>query len=228
VILSSAFIFSAKGETNFADLTDDGYYDTYTQTFHWYDPFLNVSKQQFLTFLKFNFSMIPLDAQNLTATLSLYSRYVLTPQNVEVSQINNNTWGETKATPTIEYNKAIDIQLISSDETWYYWNVTDAVTNILSQNSTEEVTFLVRCSVDGPDNNHISFNSKEGQIKTLPSLRISWGSHEPTPSQPTGNQMLPTEEIILGLLVAIVALLALAVILNKKEKGKKLTKQSFL
>ncbi len=211
VAFSCSIISSVAGAALFADLEDDAYYDYSNAKYYPWEPFLLVSGNQYHSFLKFNLSNIPKEAQNLTAILSLYSRdnKVATEHLVEVRQIFNETWDEGSIPHLSESGKLIEAQSVSWLEGWNYWNVTSAVHEALSKNSST-VTFLV-CYPNGTDGPQLSFSSKEGSIKMLPSLEIQWISNAtltPTPTQIIANP----QDLIYPIAIASIVLLALVLI----------------
>jgi len=175
---------------------------------------LKASLYYYWTWLKFNLSSITEGALGITAVLELYTTYngVTTPHAVVACLVLNNSWSESTLTagnaPWSD-DVELDTDYVVNVETWYEWNVTEAVVNATASRAGA-VTTLMRYpwGIEAPS---VSFNSKEASMTKKPKLTISWIDNIPEFPSP----------LILPLF--IIAALLVVTVYRKKEKPSKPT-----
>jgi len=136
---------------------------------------------EYWAWLKFDLSSIPDDAIGIFALLELYTSYngVTEAHGVPACLMLdnfNNSWSEDTITcsnsPTYIDDLELDIDYVANDETWYEWNVTQAVMSAIA-NNVSVVTIVMKYPW-GQEFPSISFNSKEVSSTKIPKLTISW------------------------------------------------------
>ncbi len=172
----------AQVETIAATLTDDTYYaiaEGGPNPLNGLEPTLK-SGLLTMTFLKFNISGIPDDVTGISAVLELYTaiKGASSPHYVAVYKLGNNAWDESNP-PAYVYPwvslPILALTYVDTSESWYEWNVTNAVSGSLSSGS-DAITFILSYPESSgttrtPD---ITFISKEGIVTAPPRLTVTW------------------------------------------------------
>jgi len=133
------------------------------------------------TWLKFDLSSVPEGAVGVTAILELYecSWFISETHNVSAYLCLDNSWLEHGLKEINEpfYNRtsSLDSTLVYTSETWYSWNVADAIKNATS------VTIVLEESWFHEGAEYVEFNSKETE-NNIPKLTITWTAIPEFPS----------------------------------------------
>jgi len=215
ILLIIVFILSnfplhahAQGGMVILNPTDDAYLDE-IDTNYGSEPVLKVSLS-YLSWLKFDISTVPEGAFGIKATLELYTTYmgVPEPRNVIACLNLNNTWSEdtiTMGNAPWSGGEELDSDYVASDETWYEWDITEAVVNATANNTTA-VTIELRHPW-GLMVPHMSFNSKEA-LKKIPKLTVSW------------TDVIPEFPSVIILPLFMTATLIATIVQRRKRKAK--------
>lgn len=147
------------------------------------------------TWLKFDLSTVPDGAVGITAMLELYeSSWLGVPEthNVSAYLCLDSSWSEYTLKWVNEpfYNRTscLDWTLVHTSETWYSWNVTEAVLANRRWNTTT-LTIVLEESWDHDGAKYVTFNSKEAQYN-IPKLTIKWTAVVPEFSLPASMLLM--------------------------------------
>ena len=177
--LTVAFVVPVDAQSGQVTLkpTDDTYISFWSDSNYGSSEIMRVSLT-YTTWLKFDLSSIPEGAIGITAVLELYTTYeeVTNPHSVVACLILNNSWSEDTITssnaPYYGGGVELDTEYVANDETWYEWDVTEAVVNATVNNATT-ISIILRYpwGVGAPS---FSFYSKEASLTKSPKLTIFW------------------------------------------------------
>ena len=90
----------------------------------------------------------------------------------------SNSWSEATLTGDNAFNGfymgdvELDTDYVANNEVWYEWNVTQAVVDATTSNSTD-VTIIMRYPYP-EDATSLAFISKEASLTKAPKLTVSW------------------------------------------------------
>ncbi len=152
------------------------------------------------TYIMWNISMIPSNAENIIAMLTLFST-VTSPANPTISvHLVNGTWGELNITYNnqpcgsgLGFGDADKCNLTAEDsqtdlvqDTFIQWNVTAGVKRAMSE-GFGNVSFVIRLSDNQGVNDENGYRSKEYTADTTqrPFLNITFDFLNDPPSTPT-------------------------------------------
>lgn len=208
--------------------TQDAYVDSYNpDSNHGGQNDLDVENYQYsigstvwsfqsITWLKFSLSSVPAGATIDSATLQMYSTFVVETYTVHAYYCSDDSWTELGITwtnkPTASLT-SVDSKTVATSGQWYNWNVLEAVNSAKISNNLTTVTIALGEPTAHGATSFVWFFSKEAPAYPndySPKLTIHWSGVIPE-FQPV---------ILLPLFMIVTSLVAILYRTKNKKMGK--------